>query len=175
MHPTRLRVGRVVTYDWRFVYVCVRDLDSTVELEAAPYLRLQMRVENITYGANRTTWNMVALALKGMLQLHQNEVQQKQPQPTIWRAIAANNQDKMKTKCDLCLAAIVDDNEDALECEGTCQLWFHRYCAGVSRASLRAWPVMMISLSFVSIARKNVTMLPLINELQSKWSLLEPK
>ena len=36
------------------------------------------------------------------------------------------------TKCDLCAAAIIDGKEDALQCEGTCQKWFHRYCAGIS-------------------------------------------
>ena len=43
-----------------------------------------------------------------------------------------------RTKCDLCLAAIVDGAEDALQCEGTCQLWFHRYCAGVSQTTFKS-------------------------------------
>ena len=43
-----------------------------------------------------------------------------------------------KTKCDLCLAVIVEDKEDALQCEGTCQLWFHRYCAGVSQCHFKS-------------------------------------
>ena len=36
-----------------------------------------------------------------------------------------------RAKCDLCLANIVKD--EALQCEGACQRWFHRYCAGVSQ------------------------------------------
>ena len=36
------------------------------------------------------------------------------------------------TKCDLCASAIVDGKDEALQCEGTCQKWFHRYCVGVS-------------------------------------------
>ncbi len=43
-----------------------------------------------------------------------------------------------KTKCDLCLAVIAEDKEDALQCEGTCQLWFHRYCAGVSQCHFKS-------------------------------------
>ena len=36
------------------------------------------------------------------------------------------------TDCDLCLKRIVEGKEEALQCEGGCSLWFHRYCAGVS-------------------------------------------
>ena len=52
------------------------------------------------------------------------------------KATAANNSNRVK--CDLCLAAIVEDKEDALQCEGTCQLWFHRYCAGVSQSLFKS-------------------------------------
>ena len=51
------------------------------------------------------------------------------------KATTTNSCSKMK--CDLCLAAIAEDKEDALQCEGTCQLWFHRYCAGVSQSHFR--------------------------------------
>ena len=34
--------------------------------------------------------------------------------------------------CDLCCKHIVEGREEALQCEGDCGLWFHRYCAGVS-------------------------------------------
>ena len=42
-------------------------------------------------------------------------------------------------KCDLCLAAIMEGNEDALQCEGTCCtcMWFHRYCVGVLLSHFR--------------------------------------
>ena len=33
--------------------------------------------------------------------------------------------------CDLCCKHIVEGREEALQCEGGCGLWFHRYCAGV--------------------------------------------
>ena len=36
------------------------------------------------------------------------------------------------TDCDLCLKRIIEGKEEALQCEGNCGLWFHRYCAGVS-------------------------------------------
>ena len=34
--------------------------------------------------------------------------------------------------CDLCCKHIVEGREEAIQCEGACGLWFHRYCAGVS-------------------------------------------
>ena len=34
--------------------------------------------------------------------------------------------------CDLCYKRIVEGKEKALNCEGGCGLWFHRYCVGVS-------------------------------------------
>ena len=37
-----------------------------------------------------------------------------------------------KTSCDLCTKLIAEDKEQAIQCEGTCQQWYHRYCAGVS-------------------------------------------
>ena len=40
---------------------------------------------------------------------------------------------KDKLICDLCLSPIDEKKEDVLQCEGTCQLTFHRYCAGVSQ------------------------------------------
>ena len=39
---------------------------------------------------------------------------------------------RAKVVCDLCRAAVVDGKEDALQCEGSCGSWYHRYCAGVS-------------------------------------------
>ena len=33
--------------------------------------------------------------------------------------------------CSVCSQNIVDGEEDALFCEGTCKQWVHRYCAGV--------------------------------------------
>jgi hypothetical protein len=35
--------------------------------------------------------------------------------------------------CDGCCSAIVDDEHEAIQCEGTCQKWHHRLCAGVSK------------------------------------------
>ena len=34
--------------------------------------------------------------------------------------------------CDLCCTKISDGKEEAVQCEGVCGLWFHRYCAGIS-------------------------------------------
>ena len=35
------------------------------------------------------------------------------------------------SECSLCSSYIVDGEEDALFCEGECNGWMHRYCAGV--------------------------------------------
>ena len=35
--------------------------------------------------------------------------------------------------CDGCCSAIVEDEREAIQCEGTCQKWYHRLCAGVSK------------------------------------------
>ena len=53
------------------------------------------------------------------------------------KATTANNLKATATN-NLCLAAIFDDKEDALQCESTCQLWFHCYCAGVSQSLFKS-------------------------------------
>ena len=40
--------------------------------------------------------------------------------------------------CNVCCSPIVSGKEDALLCEGSCQKWFHRYCAGVSESCFRS-------------------------------------
>ena len=37
----------------------------------------------------------------------------------------------------MCLANIVEGKDEALQCEGACQQWFHRYCAGVSQSHFK--------------------------------------
>ena len=34
--------------------------------------------------------------------------------------------------CDLCCKPIIEGKDEALECEGECGKWYHRYCAGIS-------------------------------------------
>jgi len=41
-------------------------------------------------------------------------------------------------KCAVCDDKIVDGKDEALFCEGRCQLWMHRYCAGVSRSQFKS-------------------------------------
>ena len=38
----------------------------------------------------------------------------------------------MKPKPTVCRKRIAESKEDVLQCEGGCDLWFHRYCAGIS-------------------------------------------
>ena len=40
---------------------------------------------------------------------------------------------KLPVKCGVCKNKIVDGKDEALYCEGRCQSWMHRYCAGVSK------------------------------------------
>ena len=51
------------------------------------------------------------------------------------KARSQPNQSKQgdDTICDGCCSAIVDDEQDAIQCEGCCQKWYHRLCAGVSK------------------------------------------
>ena len=39
--------------------------------------------------------------------------------------------------CDLCCANIRENEEDAVQCEGACGMWYHRYCIGVSRSQFQ--------------------------------------
>ena len=52
------------------------------------------------------------------------------------RAATSNSSTKStehETQCDVCCSSIVDGADDALQCEGAYQKWFHRYCAGVPK------------------------------------------
>lgn len=43
---------------------------------------------------------------------------------------------RAKTICDICCNEVIEtetNTEDALFCEGVCQKWIHRRCAGVTR------------------------------------------
>lgn len=40
---------------------------------------------------------------------------------------------KAKNSADLCCKPIVEDLDEALECEGACGKWYHRYCAGIPK------------------------------------------
>ena len=51
--------------------------------------------------------------------------------PKSGKADAAQEQD---ATCDGCCTAAIDDNQhEAIQCEGNCQKWYHRLCAGVSK------------------------------------------
>ena len=41
---------------------------------------------------------------------------------------------KCAAKCAVCVQTIIDGKDQAILCEGTCNGWFHRYCAGVPLA-----------------------------------------
>ena len=65
--------------------------------------------------------------------------------------------------CDGCCSAIVEDQDEAIQCEGTCQKWHHRLCAGVSKfhydelaSSPRAFICWLCSNSLHSAAIQNL-------------------
>ena len=39
--------------------------------------------------------------------------------------------------CDLCCTNIRENEEDAVQREGACGMWYHRYCIGVSRSQFQ--------------------------------------
>lgn len=41
-------------------------------------------------------------------------------------------------KCAVCDQKVVEGKDQALLCEGLCNGWFHRYCAGVSLANFES-------------------------------------
>ena len=88
------------------------------------------------------------------------------------KATATNSCSRMK--CDLRLAAITEDKEDALQCEGTCQLWFHRYCMGVSQSLFRTLASTDDNRTSVLTARTSTTKLLSMNS-GPRWPLLELK
>ena len=44
--------------------------------------------------------------------------------------VAATEQDAI---CDGCCSSINDNEHETIQCEGSCQKWYHRLCAGVSK------------------------------------------
>ncbi len=76
-----------------------------------------------------------------------------------------------KVKCDLCLAAIVNNKDDALQCEGSCQLWFHRYCAGVSLSHFKS--LANSSKPFVCLHCSQEHHQVVVNELKSEVASLK--
>ena len=48
------------------------------------------------------------------------------------------NSSASEEQCGLCCKAIVEDCDEALFCEGSCNKWMHRYCAGVSLSHYEA-------------------------------------
>ena len=47
---------------------------------------------------------------------------------------SSDEQENCDVCCDVCCTPIVDGRDDALQCEGVCQKWLHRLCAGVSKS-----------------------------------------
>ncbi len=50
----------------------------------------------------------------------------------------STNSTSDEEQCSLCCKAIVEDRDEALFCEGSCNKWMHRYCAGVSLSHYEA-------------------------------------
>ena len=67
-----------------------------------------------------------------------------------------SNKEKKKSKsshtilCCICEADIVDDTDESVLCEGICQAWMHRKCAGISR---QVYLLSLVSLTIHTYAR----------------------
>ena len=48
------------------------------------------------------------------------------------KKLPKKNASGSKTSCDLCTKLIAEGKEQAIQCEGACQQWYHQYCAGIS-------------------------------------------
>lgn len=51
---------------------------------------------------------------------------------------STSKKEQEQSECGLCCDAIVEDRDEALFCEGSCNRWMHRYCAGVSLSHYEA-------------------------------------
>ena len=78
---------------------------------------------------------------------------------------------KGKSQCDLCCEPIVDEKEDALQCEGSCQLWMHRYCAGVTQSHFKV--LASGSNPFVCLHCLQETHLAAVVQLQDEIAVLK--
>ena len=78
---------------------------------------------------------------------------------------------KSNVDCGVCCKHILEGREEALQCEGGCGLWFHRYCAGVPKAhfdELSNSPAPFICLICYQRFQKVVT-----NQLQNEIASLK--
>ena len=73
-------------------------------------------------------------SLKSLLTMtRSNMSQSKSTNKSKAKARSQPNLSKQDTICDGCCSAIIDNEQEAIQCEGCCQKWYHRLCAGVSK------------------------------------------
>lgn len=75
-----------------------------------------------------------------------------------------------KPVCDLCCSP-VGEGEDALRCEGSCNMWLHRYCGGVSASHFK--DLAGSSTSFVCLYCSQKAQQDTISKLQSEVAALK--
>jgi hypothetical protein len=78
----------------------------------------------------------------------------------------ASDASNTEVQCGLCCKPVVEDRDEALLCEGSCNAWLHRYCAGVTvshYAALQDSP-----LPFLCTMCSQVKQAAIIKEMQEK-------
>ena len=74
-------------------------------------------------------------SLKSLLTMtRSNMSQSKSTNKSKAKARSQPNLSKQDTICDGCCSAIIDNEQDAIQCEGCCQKWYHRLCAGAQNS-----------------------------------------
>ena len=68
--------------------------------------------------------------------------------------------------CGLCCKPVVDDRDEALLCEGTCDRWLHRYCAGVTETQYE--PFQDSPLPFLCFMCSQLKQAAVIKDMQEK-------
>ena len=72
--------------------------------------------------------------------------------------------------CGLCCKPIIEDRDDALLCEGSCDKWLHRYCAGVTETQYEA--LQDSTLPFLSFICSQLKQATVIKVMQAKIDML---
>ena len=72
--------------------------------------------------------------------------------------------------CGLCCKPVIEDRDEALLCEGTCDRWLHRYCAGVTEMQYEA--LQDSTLPFLCCICSQVKQAAVIKDMQEKIDLL---
>ena len=101
-----------------------------------------------------------------------SSVRKHKTKKAVGRSNGCSEEDTESCVCGVCGDAVQDDppaGEESIFCEGNCQVWLHRKCAGLSSAAFAA---ISSSHPFSCLACQNYQLLGVVNELKSTVSAL---